>query len=89
MLGTLSAEFSVLIAAHSVPYAAMAKTFAHIESTTKRLEKNAWLTAFLTLVIQRSAEGDTKSLLQAVYLCINRVRSNYPSLEACGAELWF
>lgn len=58
----------------SVPYAALTKTFALIEATTKRLEKTALLTSFLYLVIQRSADGDSKSLLQAVYLCINRVR---------------
>lgn len=46
-----------------------------IEATTKRLEKNAILTAFLLLVIERSDEKDNKSLLQAVYLCINRVGS--------------
>ena len=46
-----------------------------IEATTKRLEKTSLLTAFFLLVIQRSAPGDTQSLLQAVYLCINRVRA--------------
>ena len=56
-----------------VPYAALAKVFASIEATTKRIEKTSLLTAFLFLVIQRSAKGDTDSLLQAVYLCINRV----------------
>lgn len=56
-----------------VPYAALAKVFSLIEATTKRLEKTSLLTAFFLLVIQRSAQGDTKSLLQAVYLCINRV----------------
>lgn len=56
-----------------VPYAALAKVFALIEATTKRLEKTALLTSFLLLVIQRSAPGDTDSLLQTVYLCINRV----------------
>jgi DNA ligase-1 len=45
-----------------------------IEATTKRLEKNAILTSFLLLVIQRSAKDDYESLLQTVYLCINRVR---------------
>lgn len=59
----------------SVPYAALAKVFGLIEATTKRLEKTSLLTAFFLLVIQRSAKGDTKSLLQAVYLCINRVSS--------------
>ena len=56
-----------------VPYAALAKVFALIEATTKRLEKTALLTSFLLLVIRRRAKDDTQSLLQAVYLCINRV----------------
>jgi DNA ligase-1 len=56
-----------------VPYAAITKTFSLIEATTKRLEKTSLLTSFLVLVIQRSDKGDYKSLLQAVYLCINRV----------------
>ncbi|KAI5835575.1 ATP-dependent DNA ligase [Schizophyllum commune Tattone D] len=64
-----------------VPYAALTKTFSHIESTTKRLEKNAFLTAFLTLVIQRSAPNDHNSLLQAVYLCINRLSPDYIGIE--------
>jgi DNA ligase-1 len=58
----------------SVPYAALTKAFSLIEATTKRLEKTAILTSFLLLVIQRSKKNDPKSLLQAVYLCINRVR---------------
>ena len=44
-----------------------------IEATTKRIEKTSLLTAFLFLVIQRSGKGNTQSLVQAVYLCINRV----------------
>ncbi|KAG5639231.1 hypothetical protein H0H81_005305 [Sphagnurus paluster] len=64
-----------------VPYAALTKTFAHIEATTKRLEKTAFLTCFLLLVIQRSAKGDAKSLLQAVYLCINRLSPDYIGIE--------
>lgn len=56
-----------------VPYAALAKVFALIEATTKRIEKTSLLTSFLLLVIRRRAQGDTQSLLQAVYLCINRV----------------
>lgn len=59
---------------YSVPYAALAHTFSLIESTTKRLEKTAYLTSFLLLVIQRSAPGDYESLLHTIYLCINRVR---------------
>ncbi|RDB29312.1 DNA ligase 1 [Hypsizygus marmoreus] len=64
-----------------VPYAALTKTFAHIEATTKRLEKTAYLTSFLLLVMQRSAKGDPKSLLQAVYLCINRLSPDYVGIE--------
>lgn len=64
-----------------VPYAALAKVFSLIEATTKRLEKTALLTAFFFLVIQRSAKGDTKSLLQAVYLCINRLSPDYVGIE--------
>ncbi|KZT30565.1 ATP-dependent DNA ligase [Neolentinus lepideus HHB14362 ss-1] len=64
-----------------VPYAALAKTFALIEATTKRLEKTSLLTALLLLVIQRSAHGDTKSLLQVVYLCINRLSPDYIGIE--------
>ena len=56
-----------------VPYAALAKVFALIEATTKRLEKTALLTSFLLLVIWRSGPDDFQPLLQAVYLCINRV----------------
>ncbi|KAF5384850.1 hypothetical protein D9615_001509 [Tricholomella constricta] len=64
-----------------VPYAALTKTFAHIEATTKRLEKTAFLTCLLLLIIQRSAKGDSQSLLQAVYLCINRLSPDYIGIE--------
>lgn len=64
-----------------VPYAALAKVFALIESTTKRLEKTSLLTSFLLLVIQRSGPKDTESLLQSVYLCINRLCPDYVGLE--------
>ncbi|KAL0951217.1 hypothetical protein HGRIS_007939 [Hohenbuehelia grisea] len=64
-----------------VPYGALTKTFALIEATTKRLEKTAILTAFLLLVIQRSSPDDSKSLLQAVYLCINRLSPDYVGIE--------
>jgi DNA ligase-1 len=64
-----------------VPYAALAKVFGLIEATTKRLEKTALLTAFLLLVIRRSAAGDATSLLQSVYLCINRLAPDYVGIE--------
>lgn len=66
-----------LTLSHRVPYAALAKTFALIEATTKRLEKTSLLTALLLLVIQRSKPGESNSLLQTIYLCINRVRSSH------------
>lgn len=59
-----------------VPYAALAKAFSLIEATTKRIEKTTLLTSLLLLIIRRRAESDTESLLQAVYLCINRVSSS-------------
>ncbi|KAF9651861.1 ATP-dependent DNA ligase [Thelephora ganbajun] len=64
-----------------VPYAALAKVFALIEATTKRLEKTALLTSFLLLVIRRSGPGDFQPLLQAVYLCINRLSPDYEGVE--------
>lgn len=67
---------------YSVPYASLTKAFALIEGTTKRLEKTAILTSFLLLVIQRSAKNDPKSLLQSIYLCINRVRTPIHNLIA-------
>ena len=51
-----------------------------IEGTTKRLEKTAILTAFLLLVIERS-QNNPESLLQAVYLCINRLSPDYIGIE--------
>ncbi|KAH7930944.1 ATP-dependent DNA ligase [Leucogyrophana mollusca] len=64
-----------------VPYAVLTKTFSLIEATTKRIEKTSLLTTFFLLVIQRSAKGDTKSLLQSVYLCINRLSPDYVGVE--------
>ncbi|KAH0838289.1 DNA ligase I [Lanmaoa asiatica] len=64
-----------------VPYAALTKTFALIEATTKRLEKTSLLTSFFLLVVRRSAKGDTHSLLQAVYLCINKLSPDYVGVE--------
>ncbi|KAK0456580.1 hypothetical protein EV421DRAFT_1753404 [Armillaria borealis] len=64
-----------------VPYAALTNVFSKIEATTKRLEKTALLTSFLLLVIQRSSSGNAQSLLQAVYLCINRLSPDYVGIE--------
>lgn len=52
-----------------MPYAALAEVFERIDSTTKRLEIAAYLTTFLTAVIERTP-GD---LVKVIYLCINRV----------------
>ncbi|KAJ3820242.1 ATP-dependent DNA ligase [Lentinula raphanica] len=65
----------------AIPYASLTKTFSMIEATTKRLEKNAILTSFLLLVIQRSSQKDSTALLQAVYLCINRLSPDYVGIE--------
>ncbi|KAF9509239.1 hypothetical protein BS47DRAFT_1377634 [Hydnum rufescens UP504] len=65
----------------SIPYAALTHVFGMIEATSKRLEITALLTSFLLLVIKRSKEGDTDSLRQAVYLCINRLCPDYKGLE--------
>ncbi|KAF9270200.1 ATP-dependent DNA ligase [Marasmius fiardii PR-910] len=67
--------------AEPVPYIALAQTFSMIEATTKRLEKNALLTSLLLLVIQRSTKKDHASLLQTVYLCINRLSPDYIGIE--------
>ncbi|KAI9572982.1 ATP-dependent DNA ligase [Boletus coccyginus] len=64
-----------------VPYAALTKTFALIEATTKRLEKTSLLTGFFLLVMRRRAKEDTNSLLQAVYLCINKLSPDYVGVE--------
>ncbi|PAV21964.1 ATP-dependent DNA ligase [Pyrrhoderma noxium] len=64
-----------------VPYSALAKAFSLIEATTKRIEKTTLLTALLFLVIRRSAPGDYNSLLQTVYLCINRLSPDYIGIE--------
>ncbi|KAH9952608.1 ATP-dependent DNA ligase [Russula dissimulans] len=64
-----------------VPYAALAKAFALIEATTKRLEKTSLLTSLMLLVIQRRKAGDTGSLLETVYLCINRLSPDYTGIE--------
>ncbi|KAK1229697.1 ATP-dependent DNA ligase Cdc17 [Marasmius sp. AFHP31] len=64
-----------------VPYMALAQTFSMIEATTKRLEKNALLTSLLLLVIQRSSKKDHTSLLQTIYLCINRLSPDYIGIE--------
>lgn len=74
----------IVLTIDRVPYAALTNVFSKIEATTKRLEKTALLTSFLLLVIQRSSSGNAQSLLQAVYLCINRVSI---SITPCVEDL--
>ena len=58
-----------------------------IEGTTKRIEKTSYLTSLLFTVINRSRgknntkEADTQTLLQTVYLCINRLSPDYIGVE--------
>ncbi|KND00382.1 DNA ligase I, ATP-dependent (dnl1) [Spizellomyces punctatus DAOM BR117] len=60
-----------------VPYAALCKTFEQIESTTKRLQILAFLTAFFKDVIQLSP----KDLVACIYLCLNRIGPEYEGKE--------
>ncbi|KAF0382843.1 ATP-dependent DNA ligase [Gigaspora margarita] len=60
-----------------VPYAALCKTFEKIEATTKRLEIQELLTTFFVQVIELSPDN----LLEALYLCINRICPEYENLE--------
>jgi len=58
-----------------------------IEGTTKRIEKTSYLTSLLYTVINRSRgkDGtqapDARTLLQTVYLCINRLSPDYIGVE--------
>ncbi|KIM22746.1 hypothetical protein M408DRAFT_332788 [Serendipita vermifera MAFF 305830] len=69
------------------PYALLTQAFSMIESTTKRIEKTSYLTSLLYTVLNRSRgkdkthEPDTQTLLQTVYLCINRLSPDYIGIE--------
>lgn len=58
-----------------------------IEGTTKRIEKACFLTSLLHTIISRSragrggADADAETLLQTVYLCINRLSPDYEGIE--------
>jgi len=73
--------------AHSATYALLAHTFSLIEGTTKRIEKTCYLTSLLHTIISRSrggregADADAHTLLQTVYLCINRLSPDYEGIE--------
>ncbi|KAK9760623.1 ATP-dependent DNA ligase Cdc17 [Basidiobolus ranarum] len=60
-----------------VPYSALCKAFEAIEATTKRLIILDYLTSFFRNVI----ETTPGSLLEIVYLCINRLCPQYDGLE--------
>ncbi|KAG8841779.1 hypothetical protein FRB91_004696 [Serendipita sp. 411] len=69
------------------PYALITEAFSLIEGTTKRIEKTSYLTSLLYTVINRSRdknkdhEPDVTSVLQTVYLCINRLSPDYIGIE--------
>lgn len=68
------------------PYALITQAFSLIEGTTKRIEKTSYLTSLLFTVISRSRqkdgrEPDIDSVLQTVYLCINRLSPDYIGIE--------
>ncbi|KAJ3416404.1 tRNA ligase [Chytridiales sp. JEL 0842] len=60
-----------------VPYSALCKTFEEIEATTKRLEITEYLTKFFVHVIQLSPD----SLLECLYLCLNKICPEYEGKE--------
>lgn len=72
---------------NSAPYALLAHAFSLIEGTTKRIEKTCYLTSLLHTIISRSRAGgegvdvDAPTLLQTVYLCINRLSPDYEGIE--------
>ena len=72
---------------NSAPYALLAHAFSLIEGTTKRIEKTCFLTSLLHTIISRSRTGqggvgaDADTLLQTVYLCINRLSPDYEGIE--------
>ncbi|OZJ05348.1 hypothetical protein BZG36_01579 [Bifiguratus adelaidae] len=63
-----------------IPYATLCKTFALIESTTKRLEILEHITNLFRSVVE-ATDGDAKTLLQILYLCINKLCPDYEGLE--------
>lgn len=72
---------------NSAPYALLAYAFSLIEGTTKRIEKTCYLTSLLHSIISHSRAGregadtDAHTLLQTVYLCINRLSPDYEGIE--------
>jgi len=54
---------------HSVPYAALCKTFENIENTTKRIKIQEYLTKLLVAIIKLSPDN----LLETIYLFLNIV----------------
>ena len=60
-----------------VPYAALCAMFEANENTTKRLEKTDITRSFFQNVIALSPE----SLLETVYLCLNKIAPDYDGME--------
>ena len=60
-----------------VPYRALADTFHHIESTTKRLKTIEILRNFLRSVIALSPDD----LISCIYLCTNSLGPAYEGTE--------
>lgn len=61
----------------NVSYLSLCETFAKIEATTKRLEIASLLADFFSEVIYNSPE----SLIECVYLCLNRIGPDYEGKE--------
>jgi DNA ligase 1 len=62
----------------SIPYSRLCETFEKIENTTKRLQISGFLTEFFGHVIDHS---DSSSLIECVYLCLNRIGPDYEGKE--------
>ncbi|RUP27163.1 ATP-dependent DNA ligase, partial [Jimgerdemannia flammicorona] len=60
-----------------VPYAALCKTFERVEAITKRIEILELTTNLFRTVIELTPD----SLLETLYLCINRLCPDYEGLE--------
>ncbi|RUS28515.1 hypothetical protein BC938DRAFT_481791, partial [Jimgerdemannia flammicorona] len=68
----------IYILYHSrVPYAALCKTFERVEAITKRIEILELTTNLFRTVIELTPD----SLLETLYLCINRLCPDYEGLE--------
>ncbi|CAG8650657.1 3338_t:CDS:2, partial [Paraglomus occultum] len=64
-------------AGESVPYAALVNAYEKIEATSKRLEIQEIMTTFFLRILEKSPD----SLLEVIYLCINRICPEFEGLE--------